>query len=626
VAEPEPIFCPHAERCPGCPWIALGPDAQRAAKQERLARALAPYTTLRAQPLPVHGTEALTGYRTRAKLVVAAGPRLGLHERGGHEVIDLPGCRVLAPSLAAAAQALRALLAAPPADAEAVLRPDRDGPGRLRAVDLREVWDEQGAGLLLTLVVREPEPEPRALETAADALAAAIPGMRSLALRLHDGRAPGLLGRPPRTLRGEALLRDRLRPDGPFELVGSGSFTQAHRAQAAALQQDALRALGALRGRRVLDVYAGSGGLGLALAARGAAPVLVEAFLPAARAAEAAARAQGLALEVHARPAEVALPELKRAGVRFDGAVANPPRAGLPPRVREALAGLVDGPLVYVSCEPATLARDLAHLAELGWRCERLEPWDLMPLTDQVECLAVLRRAPPPPLGVLYEDRALVAVAKAPFLPSVPHPEHPDSLLARVRALPGREGVVPLGRLDAGTSGVCLFAASPAQAGALQRALAAQDAERRYLALVRGVGRARGRIARALGERAARTRYRRLAVVAGHALLEVAPESGRTHQIRRHLASIGEPVLGDARHGHAPSNRHLFERAGLDRPFLHCASVAFRHPITKARLRIEAPLAPDLASVLARLGFDLTSLAQPGPEARALPAAAAPPV
>jgi 23S rRNA (uracil1939-C5)-methyltransferase len=624
VAQPEPISCPHAERCPGCPWIGLAPDAQRAAKQERLASALAPYATLRTRPLPVHGADVLTGYRTRAKLVVAAGPRLGLHERGGHEVIDLPGCRVLAPSLAEAAQALRALLAAPPAEAEVVLRAERDGPGRLRAVDLREVWDEQGAGLLLTLVVREPEPEPRALDAAADALAAAIPRLRSLALRLHDGRAPALLGGPPRTLRGEALLRDRLRADAPFELVGSGSFAQAHRAQAAALQQDALRALGAPRGRRVLDVYAGSGGLGLALAARGAAPLLVEAFLPAARAAEAAARAQGLALEVRAQPAEVALPELARAGARFDAAVANPPRAGLPPRVREALAGLVTGPLVYVSCEPATLARDLAHLAELGWRCERLEPWDLMPLTEQVESLAVLRRAPPPALRVLHEDDWLVAAAKPPFLPTVPHPEHADSLLARVRALPGRGRAVPLGRLDAGTSGVCLFAASPAQAGALQRALAAGDAERRYLALVRGVARARGRIARALDERAARTRYRRLAVVAGHALLEVAPESGRTHQIRRHLASIGEPVLGDARHGHAASNRHLFARAGLDRPFLHCASVAFRHPATQAQLRIEAPLAPDLASVLARLGFDPGSLTPPAAAEGARPAAAAP--
>jgi len=621
VSSSDLVFCPHAERCPGCAWIGLGSSEQLAAKGQQLARALAAYPSLRAQPLPVRAAPSPTGYRTRAKLVVAPGPRLGLHVQG-HEVLDLPGCRVLAPSLAAAAQALRALLAAPPEAAEVVLRADRDGPGRLRAVDLREVSCEGAAGLLLTLVLRAPAPSERELEAAADAIARAIPTLRSLALRLHDGRAPGLLGGPPRTLRGEPWLREQLRPDAPFELVGSGSFTQAHREQAAALRHDVERALGSLRGRRVLDVYAGTGGLGLSLAAQGAKPMLVEAYRPAARAAEEAARAQGLGVELCAEPAEAALPRLAREGERFDAAVANPPRAGLPPRVRETLAALITGPLVYVSCEPASLARDLAHFAELGWRAERLEPWDLMPLTDQVESVALLRRAPPPPLCVLHADDALIAVAKPPFLPTVPHPEHRDSLLARVHALPGRARAVPLGRLDAGTSGVCLFATSPAHAAALQRALTAEGAERRYLALVRGVARAHGRIARALRdqgrERAAVTRYRRLAVVAGHALLEVLPESGRTHQIRRHLASIGEPVLGDERHGHAPSNRHLFERAGLDRPFLHCASVAFRRPTSGESLRIEAPLAPDLASALAKLGFDLGRL-----DARArVPAAA----
>ena len=625
MLEPEPIVCPHAERCPGCPWLGLAPGAQRAAKEERLARSLAPYGTLRVHPLPLRAAATLAAYRTRAKLVVAPGPRLGLHEGAGHEVLDLPGCRVLAPSLAAAAQALRALLAAPPAGAESVLRPDGDGPGRLRAVDLRETWDDSGPGLLLTLVVREPEPAAHELEAARAALVAALPGLRSLALRLHDGRAPALLGGPPRTLHGDALLRDRLRAGEPFELVGSGAFAQAHRAQAAALREAVLLALGRPGGKRVLDLYAGSGGLGLALAARGAAPVLVEAYEPAARAAGAAARAQGLAVEVRAEPVEAALAKLAREGARFDAAAANPPRAGLAPRVREALAGLVTGPVVYVSCEPATLARDLAHFAELGWRCERLEPFDLMPQTEQVESLAVLRRAPPPPLAVLHADETLLAVAKPPFVPTVPHPEHRVSVLARVRSLPGRGRAVAVGRLDAGTSGVCLFASSPAAAARLERALAAPGAEPRYLALVRGLARPRGRLARALGEGAAATRYRRLAVVAGHALLEVVSSRGGTQRIRRELAAIGEPVLGDARHGHAPSNRHLFERAGLDRPFLHCAGVAFRPVAGAPLLRIEAPLAPDLASVLARLGFDAGSLAGRAPVPAGASAPAAPP-
>jgi 23S rRNA (uracil1939-C5)-methyltransferase len=333
----------------------------------------------------------------------------------------------------------------------------------------------------------------------------------------------------------------------------------------------------------------------------------VESFAPASEAAAAAAREQGLAAHVRAiaEPAESAAERLLTAGERFDAAVVNPPRRGLAPRVREAVARLARHRIAYVSCEPATLARDLAHLADLGWRADSVAPFDMMPLTAEVECLAVLSRMAPPPLAILHDAGDLVAVAKPPFLATVPHPEREGSLLARVRALPGAEHAVPLHRLDADTSGVCLFARRAEAAAAWQRVLAEPTTAKRYLALVRGVGRAKGRIARPLSEGgrtlAAATRYRRLEVIGGHALLEVTLETGRTHQIRRHLASIGEAVLGDARHGHAASNRHVFERWFLDRPFLHCASIEVVDPASGAVLLIESPLAPDLAAVLTRM-------------------------
>src|SRR5262245_46467661 len=278
VSSPPPVSCPHAERCPGCAWIARPLAEQLAAKRARLADALAPYAVLDAAVLPAQAAEPGAGYRTRAKLVVAPGPRLGLFARGTHEALDLPGCPILAPTLAAAAEALRGLLRAPPAGAEAVLRPDGDGPGRLRAVDLREVLDDGGPGLLLTLVLRAPAPEAGALGAAAVALRAALPALRSLALRLHDGRSPALLGGPPRVIHGPALVEDRPRAGAPSVLVGAGAFVQAHRAQAARLQAAAESALGVVAGKRVLDVYAGNGALGLALAVRGAQPVLVEGF------------------------------------------------------------------------------------------------------------------------------------------------------------------------------------------------------------------------------------------------------------------------------------------------------------------------------------------------------------
>ena len=609
VSSPAPVLCPHAERCPGCAWITRSPVEQLAEKQALLERALAPYATLAARVLPVQAAAVNAGYRTRAKLAVAPGPRLGLFARASHEVLDLPGCPVLTPRLASAADRLRALLAAPPPDAESVLRPEGDGPGHLRAVDLREVENEQGHFVLLTLVLRAPAPDARALSAAKAALLAALPGLRSLALRLHDGRAPGLLGGPPEPIHGERWVVDRPSPDGPSVLVGSGSFVQVHRGQALLLQAAALRALGEVVGRRVLDVYAGNGGLGLMLAARGAKPLLVEGHAPAAEAAAEAARRQGLAVEVRAASAERALPALRRAGERFEAAVANPPRAGMAPRAREALAALVTGPIVLISCEPTTLARDLAHFRELGFQVERLEPWDLMPLTDQVESLAVLRKGRPPAAQLLHADPAFVAVAKPPGLPTLPLPEHADSLLARVRALRGRAEAVALGRLELGASGICLFASSPAEAPALERALAAEGAEQRSLALVRGVARASGRLgtagAGARGAGAPRqpaARYRRLAVAAGHALLEITSPARDAPPLRRLLAAIGEPVLGDERQGHAPSNRHLFERAGLDRAFLHVTRLCFAHPKSGVPVVIEAPLAPDLALVLERLG------------------------
>ena len=460
--------------------------------------------------------------------------------------------------------------------------------------------------MLLTLVLRAPAPAASALDAATAALRAALPSLRSLAIRLHDGKAPALLGGPPRVIHGPALVADRLRPGAPSVLVSSGAFVQAHRAQAARLQAAAESALGAVAGKRVLDVYAGNGALGLALAARGAHAVLVEGFAPAAAAAAEAARQQGLSLEVRGEAAEHALPALRREGARFEAAVANPPRAGMTRRAREALADLVTGPIVLVSCEPSTLARDLAHFRELGFRSERLEPWDLMPLTDQVESLAVLRKAAPPAAAVLWADAELVAVAKPPGLPALPHPEHRDSLLQRVRRLRGRDAAAAASRLELGASGVCWFASTSKGAAALERALGAPGAEHRILALVRGVARARGHVARAGDGHVARPAgtlaYRRLAVVAGHALLELTVTGGGAQAVRRALASIGEPVLGDERHGHAPSNRHLFERAGLDRTFLHVASVRFAHPTSGAAVACEAPLAPDLASVLERLG------------------------
>ena len=106
----------------------------------------------------------------------------------------------------------------------------------------------------------------------------------------------------------------------------------------------------------------------------------------------------------------------------------------------------------------------------------------------------------------------------------------------------------------------------------------------------------------------ARTRYRRLAVFAGHSILRVVPEQAHPHQVRRHLAAIGHPVLGDERYGHSPTNRFFEEKHGLDRSFQHCVRIELNHPTTGYRLIVESSLAPDLRTTLHRSGGPPTLL------------------
>jgi 23S rRNA (uracil1939-C5)-methyltransferase len=207
---------------------------------------------------------------------------------------------------------------------------------------------------------------------------------------------------------------------------------------------------------------------------------------------------------------------------------------------------------------------------------------------------------------VVYEDDELLVVEKGPHEPTTPQGEYAGSLLARVRRISGAQGAVPIHRLDVGTGGLVMFARRPEHVAAWARVLAASSTRKTYVAAVRGVVPMKGAIARSLRENGktyeARTRYRRLAIVAGHSVVRAMPDEGRTHQIRRHLALIGHPVLGDERYGDPATNRYFAEKHGLDRAFLHCLRLEFDHPRTLARQVVETPIGGDLRAVLARIG------------------------
>jgi 23S rRNA (uracil1939-C5)-methyltransferase len=584
------LDCPHQGPCPGCPLGAVSYEAGLAVKAQRLERALGRYAELATldRAGAVARAPSTHGYRLRAKLVADSAGRLGLFAAGTHDVVDIPGCRVQAPALFDAAAALRALLPLEIA---------------LRGIDLRLV----DHGVLACLVV-EGRPDRAALDRVERLVLEHVPQLCGLALNIARPGSVQLLGSELELLTGAAAEPHHLAPDAPWHLASHGAFTQVHAGQTARLHQrieaQARSTLGGLEGRRVLELYAGSGALALRLAARGARVTAVEAFAPALQRIAEAARSQSLELDTWAGDAEDFLRQRAATGASpaIDAVLVNPPRRGLGAPVRAALAALRPRFISYVSCEPDTLARDLVHFALLGYGARAVEAFDMIPWSDAVESLVGLVPAPPPAPSVLFEDATSIALNKLPFEPITPQRESASSLLERARQALGEPELTPLQRLDLGTSGVCWFARRPELVAPLARAL--ELGEKTYLALARGITHDKGKISRPLpdsGKRAAAiTRYRRSAIIGGHSLLELRPEQEVKHQLRRHLASIGHAILGDARYGQAASNRHFEHRYGLDRPFLHCTTL--RVPLAGGTVEISAPLAGDLAAVLDGLG------------------------
>jgi 23S rRNA pseudouridine1911/1915/1917 synthase len=286
----------------------------------------------------------------------------------------------------------------------------------------------------------------------------------------------------------------------------------------------------------------------------------------------------------------------EHAGARLDAALAARPEIGSRARAQrliEAGAVTVDG-----------------RRRPKGWR---LAPGELVAATLAADSRADSREAP---YEVVYEDEHLMVVDKPAGVVTHPAPGHgaptlAEALIARGAAggrEPERPGIVH--RLDRDTSGLLIVAKSDDAHRALQRMIRARGIRRQYLALVAGhpdvdsgtieapLGRDRRRrtvvSTRTDRPKGAVTHFRVLERLPGTALLRVRLETGRTHQIRAHLAAIGHPVCGDRAYGGGECGRRL----GLGRQFLHSAEVMFRHPFSGEQVHCESKPPVDLCRAL----------------------------
>jgi len=233
------------------------------------------------------------------------------------------------------------------------------------------------------------------------------------------------------------------------------------------------------------------------------------------------------------------------------------------------------------------------------------------------------------PLEIVFEDEHLLVVDKPAGLVVHPAAGNVDGTLVNALlyhcrgSLSGIGGVARPGivhRIDKDTSGLLVVAKTDVAHEGLAKQFAAHTIERRYLAIVKGIPKAaqgtvdaplarsatnRKKIAIVEGKRGKRavTHWRRLGVLADAALVECRLETGRTHQVRVHMASIGHPLLGDPVYGRSgKTHGKLLSKLGFQRQALHAAGLGFTHPVTKNRLSFSSPMPPDMQELFNALG------------------------
>lgn len=352
--------CPHVGPCGGCSVQHLGADAYRRWKTGLLADSLrrAGFTDTPIDPL----VPAAPATRRRADLALRASA-VGFHERASRRVVDAPDCRVLDPAILAVAQHLRGL-----ARSLACLRPEAEAQVNLL---------DTGADLVLR-GAREPDLAER------ERLAAFAEAADLARLCWATGTAAPL---PVAIRRAPSIAIAGVAVEPP-----PGAFLQATRAGEAAIGAAVLAALAGLpEDALVADLFAGIGTLTFRLARRfrvRAAEGEVEAAAALRRAAHAAGRAARIAVETRDLAARALLPAELR-GV--EAVVLDPPRDGARAQC-ELLAQAPVRRIVYVSCNPAALARDARLLAAGGWRPERATPIDQFLWSGHLECVVPFSR------------------------------------------------------------------------------------------------------------------------------------------------------------------------------------------------------------------------------------------
>ena len=374
--------CPYFPRCGGCTYRHIRYEEELRLKRQRVQDNLSRIGGSDVTVEEILGARDTLRYRNKAQYPVSKDGAVGFYRARTHEVIECEHCLLVKPVADAAAEALREYMQS----CRVAGYDEKTGRGLIRHLYIRS--NAAGESLVCVLVNGDKLPKEDRLVTL---LRDACPKCTGIVLGTNTKKGNVILGDRYRTLWGSDRLEDTL--CGKTFRLSVPSFYQVNRVQAERLYAKAIEFAGLTGQETVLDLYCGAGTITLALSDH-AKKVLGAEIVPEAidDARENAARNGVKNAEFFCGDASDVAKKLARENLRPDVITVDPPRKGLAADVVESIAEMQPGRVVYVSCDSATMARDVKRLADLGYTAQRACAVDMFPRADHVETICLLSK------------------------------------------------------------------------------------------------------------------------------------------------------------------------------------------------------------------------------------------
>ena len=394
----EKIISPSAERCQpdcgifrkcgGCTFRHISYDAELDFKQKRVTDALTRIGGVKKDLITgIVGSDKISGYRNKAQLPLCNDPdgriRAGFFAPRSHRVIPLTECALQTPVFNRAAEIFLEW-----ANSRSLsVYDEREHKGVLRHLYLRSA---EKTGELMVCVVANADSLPGEDELVG-MLRESLPGLKTVVLNINKDKTNVIVGKKCRSLWGEGYITDEL--CGHSFRISPLSFYQVNRDQAERLYGIAGELAGISKHETLIDMYCGTGTIGLSMASKVKKLIGVEIIPQAVEDAKKNAAANGITnAEFICADAAVAAAQLRADEIKADCIVLDPPRKGCSAELIETVVSMSPKRIVYVSCDPATLARDISIFTKHDYNVQKAVPVDMFPRTAHVETVCLLSK------------------------------------------------------------------------------------------------------------------------------------------------------------------------------------------------------------------------------------------